>query len=600
MLRVASLIRPTTGRIARLVGPVAVLGALSLGACTDVEVEDGENDAFGSGKADGGIEEGSPEAIGVLRLVNDPAETAASLKAGAGITSRVSGNIVKHRDGADGASGTADDDRFDTLAELDAIPYVGPATLNALIELARDKGYVGGTAKLDVFFSPVASVNDSHMSRIATLIKSAKHNVDVAIYSYSNSQIAAALADRAAHGVKIRFIFDTAAEDRKLTDNAARAATKSGQIESAGVDVRYVNQTMHHKFVLIDGPRDARDLVTSAKLVFGSANWSASAATDFDENTVFVEGSPELVASFQHEFDALWKGSREFAGSAPSQGQSTANILPGDVADQEGIEALFTSANFSPTGTDGTTWRVDRTKTTMTDAYNAAIDRATTSIKVATTHMRLRPFAEKLIAKKQANPTVSIQVYLDQQEYISPSAHSTQNTELAECLGGATTSTAERNCRYNDYLFSKLLVEAGIDVRFKSYAYRWDHSYADQMHSKYMVVDGKELITGSFNHSMNSEQATFESAMHVWGASYAAFVGKYTANFDKIWDTNRDALAGLRTKIGNDAVIPLVFEPMALTYQELGDLRALIRTNCTAADSAEFRASPAAHRFCNR
>ena len=36
-----------------------------------------------SGKADGGIDEGSPEALGVLALVNDPAETAATLKAGA-------------------------------------------------------------------------------------------------------------------------------------------------------------------------------------------------------------------------------------------------------------------------------------------------------------------------------------------------------------------------------------------------------------------------------------------------------------------------------------------------------------------------------------
>ena len=88
-----------------------------MGACVgQEEVEDGPDDAFVSGKADGGIDEGSPEALGVLRLVNDANETAASLKSGAHLTTRVANNIFKHRCGADGVAGTADDDAFDTLA----------------------------------------------------------------------------------------------------------------------------------------------------------------------------------------------------------------------------------------------------------------------------------------------------------------------------------------------------------------------------------------------------------------------------------------------------------------------------------------------------
>src|SRR5262245_37657172 len=101
----------SSGRMTRFRCSTALL-ALMLGsaACTEAEVEDGANDAFPSGKADGGFDEGSPEAVGVLRLVNDPTETAESLRGGAGITSRVAGNIVKHRNGADGAAGTDDDD----------------------------------------------------------------------------------------------------------------------------------------------------------------------------------------------------------------------------------------------------------------------------------------------------------------------------------------------------------------------------------------------------------------------------------------------------------------------------------------------------------
>jgi phosphatidylserine/phosphatidylglycerophosphate/cardiolipin synthase-like enzyme len=584
----------------RFAGSTAVIALLvGIGACTEAEVEDGELDAFPSGKADGGIDEGSPEALGVLHLVNDAAETAATLKSGAGITSRAAGNIVKHRNGADGAAGTADDDKFDTLAELDAVPYIGPATLSALLELAREKGYVGGTPALDAMFSPLPLAS-SHNARIAQLIRGAQHSIDIAIYSYSDAGIAAALKERVQAGVQVRFIFETANQDRFVTDPAARAATKSGRLEAMGIDVRYMNKTMHHKFVLIDGPRDERERVQTAKLVMGSANWSASAATDFDENTVFIDGSAELVAAFQHEFDSLWLGSRDFVGPAPSQGQSTVKILPTDVPDDAGVEGLFTSHNFVAGGPDGTTWRVDRTKMELTNAWNAAIGRAQSSIYVATTHMRLRPYVEALIAKKQANPSLDIKVYLDQQEYISPSGDTAQKAEVETCLAAATTETQRLNCLYNDYLFSKMLVDAGIPVRFKSYAYRWDHSYAAQMHSKYMVIDGKEVLTGSFNASMNSEQATFESGLHVFGAPFAGLVADFEQNFDAMWDVNRAALAPLRTKIQNDATIPIVFPSMALTYQEFGDLRALIRASCPAVDSEEFRSNASAHRTCTK
>jgi phosphatidylserine/phosphatidylglycerophosphate/cardiolipin synthase-like enzyme len=438
------------------------------------------------------------------------------------------------------------------------------------------------------------------LPRIAQLIRSAQHTVDIAIYSYSNADIAAALADRVAHGVQVRFLFDTASEDRKVTDPAAAAATASGRIEASGVDVRWVNQVLHHKFLIVDGPRDDASRAATAKLVMGSANWSSSAATMFDENTLFIENSAELAASYQHDFDILWKGSRDFVGPATAQPLSTANITVDSVPDNDGLQAFFTSSNFTPGGTDGTTWRVDKSKKTVTDQWIAAIGRAQTSIHIATTHMRLRPFVEALIAKKQANPGLDIKVYLDQQEYISPSGDAAQKSDLDACLAAATTDTQRIDCQYNDFLFSKTLVDAGIDVRFKTCAYRWDYTYAEQMHSKYLLVDGNELLTGSWNDSMNSEQGTFENELHVFGDTYAPLLGQYTQNFDKIWDTNRTSLDPLRTTISTSSTIPLVFPSMALTYQEFGDLRTLIRTNCTAADSTEFRDNPGSHKTCAR
>jgi len=574
----------------------------TLPACVEDEVEDGENDGFVSGKADGGIDEGSPEALGVLALVNNSALTAAKLKSDAHVTARVAGNIVKHRDGADAQPGTADDDKYGTLAELDAVPYVGPATLAALLDLARDRGLVGGTgAKISVVFSPQAA-EVSHNAKIAQMIRGAQKTIDISIYSYSDAGISAAIADAVTRGVKIRFLFETASEDRKLVDAAARAASKSGKLEAQGVDVRWVNKILHHKFLIVDGPRDDKSKAASAKIAMGSANWSSTGGTVYDENTMFIEDSAEIAAAFQHEFDQLWWGSKDFVGPAATQGQSTANITVADVPDQPGIELLLTSPNFKLGGAEHATWSVNKASTVVSDQWIAAIDRARTSIHIASGHMRLRPVAEALAKKKHDFPNIDIKVYLDQQEYISASGNNAQLAELAACQSGAATPTQIADCLRNDFLFAKVLVDAGITVRFKSFAYRWDASYAAQMHSKYMVVDGKEIISGSFNLSMNSEQATFENALHLTGAEYAPVYAAFEQNFGKIFETGRaqDLLGALRTQISTAATIPLTFPPMSLTYTEFDQLRQLIRANCTVVDSDEYRGNAPAHKTCPR
>ena len=120
------------------------------------------------------------------------------------------------------------------------------------------------------------------------------------------------------------------------------------------------------------------------------------------------------------------------------------------------------------------------------------------------------------------------------------------------------------------------------------------------MHSKYMVVDDAEVFTGSWNHSMNSEQATFENGVRIYGAKYAGLVSQFAQNFNAIWDVGRSKLAPLRSTISTSSTIPLIYPPMALTYQEFGDLRSLIRANCSVVDSDEYRSNAGAHRTCPR
>lgn len=109
---------------------------------------DGSPDSI-DGKADGATSalEGTIEGWGVLRLLNDadPAGTTFEfLDDVVALDRRAARNLVDHRDGPDGEPGTSDDDLFDTIAEVDAVSWVGESALNKLLEFAQLNDYVPG------------------------------------------------------------------------------------------------------------------------------------------------------------------------------------------------------------------------------------------------------------------------------------------------------------------------------------------------------------------------------------------------------------------------------------------------------------------------
>lgn len=95
--------------------------------------ENGKSDAFG-------IEEGSPDARGVLEVANTLVKH--ELVDEVGLVTRAANKIIAHRAGADGVLDTEDDDRFDDLEELDAVPWIGEISFEHLLEFARAHGYV--------------------------------------------------------------------------------------------------------------------------------------------------------------------------------------------------------------------------------------------------------------------------------------------------------------------------------------------------------------------------------------------------------------------------------------------------------------------------
>ncbi|MGZ0168391.1 MAG: phospholipase D-like domain-containing protein [Planctomycetales bacterium] len=138
----------------------------------------------------------------------------------------------------------------------------------------------------DVIFSP----GDHCWQRIASLLKSSRHSVDICVFTITDDRITSAILDAYGRKVAVRIITDN--------DKAFDKGSDVERLARAGVDV-CVDRTrhhMHHKFAIFDRKR----------LLTGSYNWTRSAASSNEENFIIVD-DPRLLTSFQDEFDRLWK-----------------------------------------------------------------------------------------------------------------------------------------------------------------------------------------------------------------------------------------------------------------------------------------------------
>lgn len=111
--------------------------ALTVPGCVSDDATDGRDDVgLQGGKADG--EELSDCAKREIPAYLNSGVTRDALET-AGVHGRAAENLVAHRDGADDSFGTADDDLFDTLEEVDAVSYVGPSAFSQLVAATADR-----------------------------------------------------------------------------------------------------------------------------------------------------------------------------------------------------------------------------------------------------------------------------------------------------------------------------------------------------------------------------------------------------------------------------------------------------------------------------
>ncbi len=140
-------------------------------------------------------------------------------------------------------------------------------------------------AKTEVYFS----LYDNPQKEIIKNINQAQAFINIAMYIFTDREIALPLAKARERGVKVRLYLDK--------DQVDYQYSQSRFLVQKGIKTRISSNSyiMHHKFAIID----------NRLLLTGSYNWTFSANNRNDENLMVID-DPEIISRYQKQFEKLW------------------------------------------------------------------------------------------------------------------------------------------------------------------------------------------------------------------------------------------------------------------------------------------------------
>jgi len=139
--------------------------------------------------------------------------------------------------------------------------------------------------KTQVYFS----LYDDPESIIIQNIDNAKESINIAMYSFTDSDIAWAIVRAKDRGVVIKIYLDS--KEVNAEYSKSRFFINEG-IENIRISS---SNSMHNKFAVID----------NKIVITGSYNWTASAGKRNDENLLVLDDK-EIVKQYQDYFNTLW------------------------------------------------------------------------------------------------------------------------------------------------------------------------------------------------------------------------------------------------------------------------------------------------------
>jgi phosphatidylserine/phosphatidylglycerophosphate/cardiolipin synthase-like enzyme len=161
-------------------------------------------------------------------------------------------------------------------------------------------------AKTEVYFS----LYDNPQKEIIKNINQAEAFINIAMYIFTDREIALPLIKARERGVKVRLYLDKDQVDYKYS--------QSRFLVQKGIKTRISsnNYIMHHKFAIID----------NRLLLTGSYNWTFSANNRNDENLMVID-DPKIIEIFQNQFVNLWTNKYNLERTKELFDKAKVNIL---------------------------------------------------------------------------------------------------------------------------------------------------------------------------------------------------------------------------------------------------------------------------------
>ncbi|VTS03733.1 phospholipase D-like domain-containing protein [Tuwongella immobilis] len=160
-----------------------------------------------------------------------------------------------------------------------------------------------GDAEVTTLFSP----KDDPLPKIVAEIDRAKRSIDVMVFVFSSQEVGEAILRAHRRGVAVRVLLDNQYASDGITRRWPFVPFR--EFRKVGIAVKFDDEDakLHHKVILIDG-------ITT---LTGSFNFSLSAADTNDENMLVIR-SQSITATYQREFERLWKLYPGTPGNAPT------------------------------------------------------------------------------------------------------------------------------------------------------------------------------------------------------------------------------------------------------------------------------------------
>jgi len=140
-------------------------------------------------------------------------------------------------------------------------------------------------AKTEIYFS----LYDNPRKEIIKSINQAEAFINIAMYIFTDRDIALPLVKAQERGVKVRLYLDQ--------EQTVYLYSQSRFLAQKGMNIRISTNkyNMHNKFAIID----------NCVLLTGSYNWTFSANHRNDENLMVID-DPDVIARYQNYFEKLW------------------------------------------------------------------------------------------------------------------------------------------------------------------------------------------------------------------------------------------------------------------------------------------------------